>query len=130
LVCHVAILQPRYLKLILQGKKTLESRLTLKRLPPWNVAHAGQTIYFKQTSGPFRCKAVIQRVHSFDNLTPQLIQQIKARFNDGILGDDTYWSQKQRCRYATIIELSDVTLVTEGPAFPRSHGLAWFVVEE
>lgn len=130
MACHVAIMHRGYLKLILQGRKTMESRLTRWRLPPWGKASAGDVIYFKQTSGPFRCKAVIHRVHFYDNLTPEKIDAIRKQYNHTIAGADDYWQAKRNCRYATLLELADVTAVTTGPAFPRSHGQAWFVLDD
>jgi ASC-1-like (ASCH) protein len=130
MIHHVAILQRPYLKLILQGKKTFESRLSRSRLAPFECVGVGDIIHFKQTSGPFVCRAMARRIHSFDQLTPRRIEALKHRFNKRVCGDDAYWLRKARSRFATFIELAHVTPVEQGPSFPKSHGLAWFVLPE
>lgn len=127
---HVAILQARPLKLILAGHKTIESRITRGRLAPWNCIAPGDVIHLKKSSGPFVAKAIAGKIHPYDKLTPARIAQLKKQFNDRILGPDEYWQQKQHCRYATFITLTHVTPAHTGPAFPKSYGLAWFVLND
>lgn len=126
---HIAILHQRYLKLILNGTKTIESRISKSRHAPWGRINAGDLIHFKQSSGPFMAQALAVKVHSFDHLTPEKLQRLQKRFSARTLGPQAYWTSKQHCQYATFIELAHVTPTTDGPSFPRSYGQAWFVLD-
>ncbi len=127
---HVAILLPRYLDLILTGEKTVESRMTITRHPPYRRIKTGERIYFKESSGPYRATAVAGKVDFFDNLTPTQMMALRKRFDAKVCGDNAYWNAKSRSRYATFIELRDVKACDDGPDLRPSHGLAWFTFSE
>lgn len=126
---HIAILRPCYLRLILDGSKTVESRLTVRRIPPFGVVSVGDTIHFKASSGPYRAVATAAAVEYHERLTPDRIRRLQRRHNHAVGGDDAYWSSKLNCRHATFITLANVAATRQGPDWPPSHGIAWFVVD-
>ncbi len=127
---HVAILRPPYSRLILAGRKTIESRLTKSDLVPFEAIKTGERIFIKQTSGPFIATAVAGQVHFFDRLTRDKIAALKARFNEQVCGDDEFWQWKRDSKFATFIELTHVQPVDRGPRMTPSSGLAWFVLPD
>ncbi len=127
---HVAILKWPYIRMILDGQKTIESRLTKIARPPYRRIQAGDHIYFKASSGPFMAKAVADKVSFYDSLTPRKINALRRHFNRFVCGDDSYWQSKCDSRYATLITLRKVTPITKGPNIPPSRGLAWFVLDQ
>jgi hypothetical protein len=126
---HVAILLPRYTTLILRGHKTIESRLTLRPLPPFGVVKTGDVVYFKASGGPFRAVARAGRVWCFDRLTPAAVDRLRDRFDRRVCGDAAYWQAKADSRYATFIELRRVQPAADGPRLAPSRGPAWFVLD-
>lgn len=127
---HVAILRPPYPQLILDGRKTIESRLTKSDLVPFNAIKPGDRIFIKQTSGPFVATAIAGQVHFFDKLTREKIAALKVRFNDAVCGDDAFWQWKRDSNFATFIELTKVQPFAQGPKMKPSSGLAWFVLPD
>ncbi|MCC7406451.1 MAG: hypothetical protein IT442_00160 [Phycisphaeraceae bacterium] len=130
---HVAILRLPYLRAILEGRKTVESRLTRGPLPPYRQIASGQTIYLKQSSGPILGTAVAGRVMFFDGLTPADVRAIRRDYGKFIGGDDAYWRTKAGSRYATLVWLTHVKPVTSAtslPRIPRSRGVAWWVLPD
>jgi len=125
---HVAILRRPYLDRILDGAKTLECRLTRTPRAPFGRVAAGDTLYLKQSAGPFRGRAVAGEIVSQSDLTPADVDRIRDRYGDRVLGEPDYWQSKRDSRYATLIELRSVEPVDVGPALAPSHGLAWFVL--
>lgn len=126
---HAAILLPRYIDLILAGTKTLESRLTITRRTPYRRIQPGERIYFKASSGPYRATAVAGAVEFHDNLTPTKVAALRKRLNAKIGGDDAYWTWKRGSKYATFVELREVTACDDGPRMPPSQGIAWFTLD-
>jgi len=127
---HVAILQQPYLNLILQGRKTIESRLTIRPLPPFNAIAPGERIFLKQSAGPFLATALAADVLFFDGLTRSKIVELKRRFNGEVCGDAAFWEWKRDSRFATFIRLAKVQPITVGPAMQPSRGPAWFVLPD
>jgi len=127
---HVAILKWPYLRQILLGQKTMESRFTKTARPPYRQIEPGQRIYFKASGGPFQATAIADTVTFYDQLTPQQVDTLCVAFNPMICADDDYWQSKRHSRYATLITLRDVVPISVGPKIPPSRGLAWFVLDD
>lgn len=79
---HVAIMRQEwhFVDKILSGKKTIESRWYMYRVMPWGKITVGDTIYFKETGKPVTAKARVQKVLSYENLTPNKVSEILTRY--------------------------------------------------
>jgi len=125
---HIAILKRRYLNLILDGRKTLECRLTRIACSPFRRIEPGEIIRLKESSGPIRAQAVAKRVLFFDKLTPRRIQQIRNDYNGEILAPEEFWQERLDCLYGSLIWLDKIQKVT--PYRIGRKGLkAWIICE-
>lgn len=127
---HVAILKPGYIRDILVGRKTIESRFTKTKQPPFGKIESGERLFLKASGGKFMATAVVGQVQSFQDLAPADIDRIRKRYGKQIGGDDTYWRSKRDSRYATLIELDEVEPVSVGPQFKPAYMKAWYVLDE
>ncbi len=127
---HVAILLKPYIRLILDGRKTVESRLTKTPIAPFESIEAGQRIYFKASAGPFMATAVADAVEFHRDLTPSAVGALKRRLNRWVCGDDAFWSYKRDAKYATFVALREVEPIEVGPPMAPSRGPAWFVLPD
>lgn len=126
---HVAILKRPYLKLILAGQKTVESRLTRTAQPPFGCIQPGERIFLKASSGPFMATAIAGKVEQHDKLEPYDILRLRLLHDKAVCGDDAYWELKRDSRFAVFVELTHVEPIEVGPVYPKSMR-AWHVVDE
>lgn len=126
---HVAILKWPYIGLILDGSKTMESRLTKTARSPYQKIKPGERIFFKASSGPYLATAVADTVAFYDKLTPRKVAALSKHFNKKIRGQPDYWKAKRDSRYATLITLRGIKPTATGPKIPPSRGKAWFVLD-
>lgn len=126
---HVAILKRPYLKLILSGRKTVESRLTRNTPPPYDAIQTGERIFLKASSGPFMATALAGTIEQHSNLTPADIKILRKRLDPAVCGNDEYWQMKRESRFAVFVQLTHVEPIEVGPAYPKSMR-AWHVVED
>jgi ASC-1-like (ASCH) protein len=131
---HVAVVMPRYLELILAGRKTAELRLTRSRTPPHGVVSAGERVYFKQTSGPVRATAVVERVEFLEGLTPDAIRLLAERTRETVRGAREFFETRMGARFASVVHVVRVEPCSWGPDFaaerrarPRA---AWLVLPD
>lgn len=129
---HVAIIQPEYLSLILDGRKGIEIRLSQNRVAPLGCVSPGDMIYFKARSGGFGARAAVAGVDVFENLTPPLLAMLFRRYNALACGDAAFWREKHRARFGTLIHLADARPISRGPDYRNSPGFsprsAWIVL--
>lgn len=122
---HLAVLHRRYLDAILDGRKTVESRLARVRCEPFGCVAPGERLYFKASGGPFLATAIAGEVESFDGLTPRAVAMLRSRFERAVAAEPAYWREKRAAIAATFIELTEIEPVFFGPACPPLHGRAW-----
>jgi len=127
--CHLAILKRKYLDLIISGRKSMECRLTRIPCAPFRQAAAGEKVLFKQSAGPIRAQAYIEKALFFGRLTPDSIRGLRRRYNDKVCADADFWLSRLDCRYGSLIWLTDVTEIP--PYRIRRKGLrAWIISED
>ncbi len=125
---HVAVVKPRYLHLILSGQKRAELRLSKNRCAPFGQVRAGDTVYFKQTGGPYGARATVRRVDSHDFTSEADIERLRREVNGVVLGDDAYWRSKAQAKHGTVVWLEGITPTTRGPKLPPLYGRGWVVL--
>ena len=126
---HLVIFKKSYLDAILTGRKTVESRFYQTNQKHLSQINPGDKLFLKASSGPVTAEATVADVKFYDNLNPALIEQIKAKHNKQILGDDPYWKQKSNARFGILCRLKDVRPIT--PRFIRKFDWrAWVVLSK
>ena len=85
---HLAIMRKSWglTDKILNGQKKIESRWYSVKCKPWDNIKKGEIVYFKDSGGPVRIKAVVNKVMQFAGLTPKKVRGILDRYgrDDGI----------------------------------------------
>jgi ASC-1-like (ASCH) protein len=108
---HLAILKKPYLDAVLNGQKTIESRLyKLKTAPVGNIA-PGDIIIFKQSCGPIRAFAHAGRVMQVENPTKAELTALYRKYDRYVMAGRNHWLAKHPLRYALLIWLKRVTPV-------------------
>ena len=127
---HVAIVHPWVAEALLTGTKTIESRFSRDKRPPFGRIAKGEDLYFRVAGGGYAVRAIVKKVQCFDDLTPELIAGIEAEHRDAIGGDDAYWQAARKARCVTLVHLGQCERVSEGPILDRQRGdrRAWFVL--
>lgn len=127
---HLAIFKGRAGEEILLGQKTMESRLSKVKNPPFGVISSGDLVYIKPSGkdiiGQFRVKKVI----FFDGVTEGDIEDIRNRYGQELVADQTYWTDRTDCKYATLIFIGDCTCFITSPVkISKKDSRGWVVLE-
>jgi ASC-1-like (ASCH) protein len=134
---HVAIMRKSWhlTEKILSGKKTIESRWYRNMSRPWGMVAAGDTIYFKDTGEAVTAKATIDKVLSFENLTPQAVHELLEKYHtqDGIPTNqiEYYYELFRSKRYCLLMFLKDAVAVEPFEVSKTGFGTmaAWLCAE-
>lgn len=110
---HLAIFHSDAIKQILAGKKTVESRFSQKRIPPYRVVSRDDIVYIKppgkEIVGQFRVKKAI----FLEGIDEDGWNLIKREFLKGLgfvskQGEEEYFKQRQQANFATIIFIKNI----------------------
>jgi hypothetical protein len=124
---HLAIVHKGYLRKIVDGSKTIESRFSTIRCAPYNSIVPGETILFKLPGGPILARAQAESVLFFDNLHGDSINQIARRYGEALALEPGFLERRQNARYCTLILLNNVTR-TEPLRIQKRDRRGWVVL--
>ena len=105
---HLAVFTDDMIALIFQGRKTIDCRLSIKKIPPFGVIQAHDTVFIKRSGGKVVGQFVAERVIFFDNLTSAMINDVKNLYGDAIQAPDLFWQRREEAKYATLIFITEV----------------------
>lgn len=105
---HLAVFVEPYLEWILHGRKTIESRFSMRRVAPYGVVSPGDLLVLKRSSGCILgvCRVAKVRLLELDASTKE---EIRNRYSVRLCAENAaFWESRSRFRYATLMHLTDV----------------------
>ncbi len=130
---HLAILTQPWLELILDGKKTIESRFTKIRCAPYAKIDIGDIVYLKESGGPVKGQFIASKVETYTDLTPEMLNEINRRYHRDIFVDSQFqefWEKWAASKYATLIHVDNVIAYKNPFPFPKKDARAWVVLDK
>ena len=126
---HLVILKKPYLDMILEGRKLIELRLYKKKHPAFGRVFVGDKLFLKVSSGPVYATATVEKIKTFENLTPGRIRDFKKQYNHEIGGDNEHWQSKMDCKYCLLVWLKDIKVI-EPVLIHKKDWRAWVVLTD
>jgi hypothetical protein len=105
---HLAVLNQPYLGYVLERKKTIETRFSMRRSAPYGAVNEGDILLLKGVGGPVMGISRIVRAESSE-VSPEYVDGISSRYSGLICADEEFWKARRRFRYVTLIWVSDTT---------------------
>lgn len=125
---HLAVFREPYLQLIIDGKKTVESRFSVVRCAPYLRVKPGDIVLLKRSGGPVNAICTVGAVWSYE-LDPKSWVEVK-RFADALCATDpSFWSEKEGAAYATLMQIRDVKELPS-LAFKKRDRRGWVVLQD
>lgn len=107
---HLGVFSEPCLTYMLDGKKTIESRFSKKRILPFDRITKNDIVFVKKSGGKVSAYFKIKDVKFFD-LNNYDIEKIKRDYNEFLCVDDNFWREKRESKYATLIFISKLVKI-------------------
>lgn len=125
---HLAILNGDYIEKILSRRKTVESRFSKNRIPPFHKVSTGDVLFLKQSAGKLLAIAIVSRTEFFDSLDHDKIDQLMNKYQEKLQLDDDFKRNKRNCNYASLLHLSDV-IATPAISIKKQDRRSWIIIK-
>ncbi len=99
---HLGIFSEPCLSFMLNGKKTIESRISKNRIAPYQRISQDDIVVIKKSGGGLVAYFTIKNIIFFD-LNEISINVIKEKYNKELCVSNEFWEQKKDSSYATLI---------------------------
>jgi len=105
---HLAIFVKPYLDLVLNGRKTIESRFSSRRIIPYERVNSGDVVLLKESGGDIvgLCRIAYAwfyklDIHSWQTIREEYTQALCAQ-------DPDFWEKRKAASFATLMQLCQV----------------------
>lgn len=127
---HLAIFKGKAGEEILSGEKTIESRFSRVKNPPFGAVSSGDLVYIKPSGkdiiGEFRVKKVI----FFDGLLTEDLIKIKKEYGKELAVDEDYWKKVSDAKFGSLIFIGNsARFITSPVKIKKSDLRGWVVLE-
>ena len=125
---HLAVLVEPYLRYIIEGHKTIESRFSMRRFAPYGQVGEGDVILLKRSGGPVvgLCRVAAVTFYTLDEPTRERIQSTYAEAL--CASDPVFWAERAAACYATLMYIDSV-LETAPLRFEKRDRRGWVVLQ-
>lgn len=127
---HLAIFKGDGGEKILLGKKTIESRFSKRKDPPFGLISSGDLVYIKPSGKDIIGQFKVKKVIFFDGLDEEDIKEIKLKYGGNMIVDDGYWEKKSGVRFGTLIFIAESSrFITSPVKIPKKDLRGWVVLD-
>jgi hypothetical protein len=124
---HLAIFVEPYLGYLLEGHKTVESRFSAVRCPPYRRVQRGDVLLLKLSGGAVVGICQVGQTW-FYRLDPRSWQTIRKEFTQALCAQDpSFWESRQRASFATLMQVENVRRIDPIPWIKRDRR-GWVVL--
>jgi len=129
---HLAIFNPPFLDLILEGRKTLEGRFSKVRCAPFGVMEEGDVVLMKESGGLVRGSFVVAKVESLGNISQEKLKELETRYSEPLCADadPQYWQRRRASKYVTLMHVAQPTRFEQPFPFPKKDRRGWVALDE
>ena len=102
---HLAVFAEPFLSLILNGKKTIESRFSKNNISPFNKINRGDLVVLKKSGGNITGVFQSGKILNQRNLNSNLLNDLESKYGEKICSgiDPDFWKDRKDKNYATLI---------------------------
>ncbi len=130
---HLAIFTQPWLDLILDGKKTIDSRLSKVRCAPYGKIKARDVVYMKESVGLVKGEFIASKIETYEDLTPEILYDINSHYHNEIFVDVGFEEFREKwtvAKYATLIHITNVRTYKKPFPFPKKDRRSWILLDK
>lgn len=126
---HLAVFVEPYLRYILEGRKTVESRFSTIRCAPYRRVNPGDVIVLKRSGGPVLGLCKVSQTWYYE-LEPSTWSEIRREFTESLCAQDPeFWEAREHASFATLMRVTNPVRVRPFH-FPKRDRRGWVVLHE
>lgn len=121
---HLAIFSQEHVLGLFDGTKTIEVRVSQKRIPPFGVVSIGDLVYIKPTGKEIIGQFKIKKIVSFEGISSEDWKVIESIYNQKL-----DLKNKQGIKYLTLIFIDQVEkFITPPIKIKKSDQRGWVIL--
>ncbi|OGD89644.1 hypothetical protein A3D07_01010 [Candidatus Curtissbacteria bacterium RIFCSPHIGHO2_02_FULL_42_15] len=129
MVKHLAIFNVGDAAKIFSGKRKIEGRFSQIKIPPFAKVSKGDIVLVKVGGEKITGQFIVDRVLYFDHPRQEEFNQIKRKYGKDLSLSATFWLDKEKVNYVTLMFVKSVTKFIVAPQINKKDLRPWVVLE-
>lgn len=125
---HLAVMAGRFLDMILDGSKTIESRLSVNRIAPYERVVPRDLVMLKRSGGPVVGSFQAEDVE-YVELNPTELARLERDYSEPVGVDAAFWQERRERHYASLIGVAAVKTLQPVSITKRGRS-GWIVLRD
>lgn len=126
---HLAIMDKSTIEAILGGIKTIETRFSQHKIPPFGQIGVGDLVYMKPPGGEIVGLFKVKKVIFYEGLTLDDLNSLKDLYKKEIAAGEDYWEKKKEAHFGTLIFISESErFITSPIKIKKSDQRGWMLI--
>ena len=111
---HLAIFAEPFLSLLLDGEKTIESRFSLNKVPPFQRVEVGDIVFVKKSGAEVVAFFLVGKAEYHHAPNTMQLANLKRAYSKGIgtFSVENFWESRSDARYLSFFEVSHLTKIS------------------
>lgn len=126
---HLAVCREPYIQYMINGSKTIESRITKNKIIPYGKVKDGDIVILKRSSGPVLAIFTVKNVISFDSSSFNL-STIQNNYQEELQIHDDWWELKRDARFASLICIEEIVALNAIDITLQKNRQSWIIIRE
>jgi hypothetical protein len=124
---HLAVFVEPFLRYVLEGQKTVESRFGIRKFAPYEKASNGDIIILKAACGPVVGLCCVSNTWYYQ-LDPSSWQLLRKEFTVALCAQDPdFWERRKKASYASLIKIGNVCRI-EPISITKRDRRSWVIL--
>lgn len=123
---HLAVFTEPFLTLLLTGEKSMESRFSSNKVPPFERVNKGDIVFLKKSGGEVFGYFIAGRANYYSAPSESKLARIKENFSRAIASHfvNDFWKIRERAKYISLINV-DLVIELEPFKIDKKDRTAW-----
>ena len=126
---HLAIFNSTDAAKIFSGKRKVEGRFSQIKIAPFAKVSKGDIVLVKTPGEKIIGQFIVDRVLYFDHPRQEEFNGIKRKYGKDLSLSATFWLDKEKVNYVTLMFIKSVTKFIVAPQIPKKDLRPWVVLE-
>src|SRR3989344_4193112 len=125
MIKHLAIFNSTDAAKIFSGKRKVEGRFSQIKIPPFGKVSTGDLVLVKVGGEKIIGQFIVDRVLYFDHPRQEEVNGIKRKYGKDLSLSSTFWLDKEKVNYATLMFVKSVTKFIVAPQINKKDLRPW-----
>ena len=128
---HLAVFTEPFLSLLLNGKKTIESRFNINKVSPYKKVAIGDIVFIKKSGGAIFGYFIVKKVQYLTEPSVIELKEVRKMYAEKICASavNDFWDNRISTKFISLFEVTKLKIILP-ITINKNDRMAWVVIKQ